>query len=174
LAGQGGGSIGGGSASFFGLRASGGKFVYVVDYSGSMVGERLDTAKRELTRSIRALDRHAKFFIIFYSDTAEAMPAKNLVRASPENCRHYLEWAQNATCGQGTAPRDAMLQALALRPTAIWLLSDGEFDPTVADAIRQANTQKVTIHTVALVSNSGEAVLRRIAEENKGQYRFVK
>lgn len=174
LAGKGGGAAGGGTGSFFGLRASGGKFVYVVDYSGSMIGPRLDTAKRELARSIRALDPQAKFFIIFYSDNAEAMPADGLVRASADNCDHYLNWARSATCGQGTNPRDAMLRALELKPSAIWLLSDGEFDPEVATTIRQANKRNVVIHTLALVSDAGEAVLRRIAEENKGQYRFVK
>ena len=64
------GQIGGGSsdrqgASFFGLRAKGGTFVFVVDRSVSMGwptpdGSRLDVAKTELKKSIRALSSRMK------------------------------------------------------------------------------------------------------------------
>ena len=53
-------------------------------------------------------------------------------------------------------------------------VSDGLFDESAADVIRTANPgRRVRIHTIAFYDNEGEAVLRRIAEENRGKYRFV-
>lgn len=170
-AGGGGGSSG---ASFFGLRARGRKFVYVVDYSGSMRGDRFAAAKRELVRSITALDRGMQFFIVFYNQAFLPMPAEGLVRATAKNKQRFLEWVRQAQAGGGTDPRDAMRFALKLKPNAIWLLSDGEFAAKAGDEIRGANRgRRIQIHTIAFHSNKGEAVLRRIANDNRGKYRFV-
>jgi len=63
---------------------------------------------------------------------------------------------------------------LRFQPDAIWLLSDGLFPPAAADLIRNENPNAHTqIHTIAFYDNQGEPLLRRIAEENRGRYRFV-
>src|SRR4051794_18904082 len=55
--------------SFFGLRAQGQFFVYVVDCSGSMIDDsRLVRAKAELRRSVTNLQLPQRFQIIFYND----------------------------------------------------------------------------------------------------------
>jgi len=170
----GGGPGGRGGASFFGLQAKGESFVYVVDYSGSMNGDRVAAAKAELIRSISALGRTSRFYIFFYDDKYIRMPNRGLVRASSANKRKYFAWVAQAAGGGGTDPREAMKEALALRPDAIYLLSDGEFAEAAADEIRAANPgARVQINTIAFHSNSGESILQRIAEENRGQYRFV-
>jgi len=168
----GGGGTGG--ASFFGLQARGRDFVYVVDYSGSMSGEKLRDAKDELVRSISSLRRRMRFYIIFYNTKALPMPAAGLVKADEENKKKYFAWVQSASGGGGTDPTGAMRLALSLGPDTIWLLSDGLFDKSACDQIARANPgRKAQIHTVAFYENKGEAVLRRIAEDNRGQYRFV-
>ncbi len=168
------GGGGGGSASFFGLQARGKNFVYVVDHSGSMDGPRLLAAKSELIRSISALKRNMSFLVIFFDDQFEVMPGGRLVKATEANKRRYFGWIDRIESGGGTDPAAAMQTALALKPDAIWLLTDGEFDPEACDAIRQANPgARVQIHTIGFQSREGEPLLKRIARENRGQYRFV-
>src|SRR5262249_48107668 len=61
--------------SFFGIRAQGQFFVYVVDCSGSMIDDsRLVRAKSELRRSIMSLQLPQRFQIIFYNDRPLAFP----------------------------------------------------------------------------------------------------
>jgi hypothetical protein len=170
----------GGFGTFFGSRVRGGSFVYVVDCSGSMSGlnpmgiSRLDAVKFELIRSVSNLSARQKFFIIFYNNASIPMQADGLVSAEENNKMNYLNWARSINAGGGTQPKDAMLHALSLKPDAIWLLSDGEFDPIVCDEIRNNNPDAVVqIHTIAFHSQSGYAVLWRIANENGGSYRFI-
>jgi hypothetical protein len=169
------GTAGGGGASFFGLEARGGKFVYVVDRSGSMESEgRLQAARNELYRSVYALQRTMEFFIVFYESDFEPMPADGLVKATGPNQKRYCDWAKRIDSRGGTDPEGAMLKALSLKPDAVWLLSDGRFDAEVCDVIRANNPgAQVQIHTIAFYDEQGRAVLQRIAEENRGRYRFV-
>lgn len=170
----GGGGSGAGGASFFGLEARGERFVFVVDRSGSMGGEKLDAAKAELLRAVRGLKRDAKFYTIFFNDHEEPMPARDLVRATEANKRGHFTWVSGIRADDGTDPTSAMIRALGLKPDAIWLLSDGIFEGSAADAIQRANPgRKVQIHAIAFYSREGEAVLKRIAKDNRGRYRFV-
>jgi hypothetical protein len=169
------GGGGGGGGQFFGLEARGSKFVYVLDHSGSM-GEmkKLETLKIELAESVRSLKGNCKFFMIFYDHNYIKMESPDLVAATKENKEKYLAWAETMRSGGGTDPTEAMKEALALKPDAIWLLSDGLFPERVADAIKAANPEaKVQIHTIAFFEDSGKEVLSRIAEENRGKYRFI-
>jgi len=168
------GGTGGKGASFFGLEARGSKFVYVVDRSGSMRGDKLQDTKVELIRSVHSLTRTMKFFIIFYDSSYEPMPANGLIKATGPNKSRYLGWVEAMGCRGGTEPEMAVLMALSLEPDAIWLLSDGQFDPKACDTIRVANpNSRIQIHTIAFHSQRGQNVLARIAEENRGRYRFV-
>src|SRR6185369_8524161 len=64
-------SPGSAHTTFFGLEATGNKFVYVLDRSDSM-GEnheaRMKAAKDELLNSLKDLDQRQQFYIIFYNE----------------------------------------------------------------------------------------------------------
>jgi hypothetical protein len=168
----------GGTAQFFQIQGKGRRFAYVVDCSGSMAGDPFDKACAELRRSIEALKSGQSFFVVFF-DSGEypqfhPRAGEGLLRASPANKRRLREWVSGFVMpGGGTDPRVALLQALALRPDAIYLLSDGEFDPDIALQVRQQNRRRTAIHTISFMNRAAEPLLRRIASENKGSYRFV-
>jgi len=145
-----------------------------VDRSGSMAGPKLDAAKAELIRAVRRLERAARFYTIFFNVVPAAMPGEELVRATESNKRRHFAWVSGIGAGGRTDPTSAMKLALSLKPDAIWLLSDGIFRLQAATAIQKANPRgRVQIHTIAFYSREGEAVLQRIADENRGRYRFV-
>jgi hypothetical protein len=170
----GGGALQGGTASFFGLEARGTKFVYVVDYSGSMTGPKLYAAKAELIRSLRGLSSKVEFFIIFYDNHFVPMPGGKLIHATEANKQKAIAWVEQIYGGGGTDPTWAMELALSLKPDAVWLLSDGKFALRACEVIREANAaSNVQIHTIAFHDNIGERQLRLIAQENGGRFRFV-
>ena len=169
-----GGVAGTGGASFFGLEVRGNKFIYVVDRSGSMKIGRLARAKAELVRSINELDDKMEFMVIFYNEGYTAMPAKRPVKAIGDNKQLCFDMIERINAKDGTEPADAMLKALSFKPDAIWLLSDGEFDVEVVSEITKGNAgRRTSVNTIAFFSREGEKVLKKIADNNKGRYRFV-
>lgn len=163
---------GSGTATFFGVKATGDTFVYIVDFSRSMIGPRLTQAKYELHRSITLLPADASFFIILFTEKAMPMPARELVPATTANKKRFLNWVARHPVGGGTHPVDAIVTAVRLKPDVIFLLTDGEFaDPQAAlDVVTRS--QGPRFHTVAFHDNRGEQVLREIARVGRGEYRF--
>lgn len=165
----------GNSANFYGIDANGADFVFVVDMSGSMTGTRFRRAKSELRRSIEALSPTQRYFIIFFSDDAWPMPADGLIEASEKNLTATRRWLKNAACQGGTNPLPALVDALRLEPDAIFLLSDGKFDPDTAVQVELAEpSPRVPIHTIGFASREGEPMLKAISQISGGTYRYVR
>jgi hypothetical protein len=158
---------------FFGIRAKGQLFIYVVDCSGSMIDEdRLVRAKRELRRSIKQLQTPQRFKVIFYNDEPIAMPG-DLPRSADQNAKDQLtHWLRLIEPNGETDPKAALGIALSLRPDAVFLLSDGEFPDGTVEAIAKKNGRKIPIHCVDLSSGVSGDDLRRIARDSGGQYRW--
>jgi hypothetical protein len=159
-------------ASFFGVRARGQLFVYVVDCSGSMSDEdRLARATIELRRSVFALQPPQRFEVIFYNEDSIPMPGGPRPRpADPQSKNQLLYWLRLIEPDGGTDPRAALKQALAMRPDAVFLLSDGAFPEGTVDMVTKLNARKVPIHCVDLAGGLGSDHLKRIAEANGGRY----
>jgi hypothetical protein len=162
------------SPAFFGTRGKGTKFVYIVDRSGSMDGSRFDAACDELKKSLKSLRPGMSFHVIFYDSTDEDLPGTPLQAATTENIDKAIKWIEGQSPRGGTEPEDAMVRALKLKPHTIWLLTDGQFSDRICENITPVNPErKVSINTIAIHDKSGEALLKRIAEQNKGDYRFI-
>jgi hypothetical protein len=159
-------------ASFFGVRARGLFFVYVLDQSGSMVDDdRLTRATIELRRSVFALHSPQRFEVIFYNDEATAMPGGPIPRTADRHNKELLtSWLRLIDPDGETNPRGAIQQALALRPDAVFLLSDGEFPDETVDAVARANRRKIPIHCIDLAGGLAGDHLRRIAAASGGRY----
>lgn len=157
-------------SSFFGVRAQGRVFIYVVDCSGSMGdAARLARAKSELRRSVGALQWPQRYHVIFYNDRPIDLPGGPLA-ADAGSKRKLTSWLGRIAADGETDPREAMRQALALRPDAVFLLSDGAFPEGTASAITKANPRRLPIHCIDLSGGAGGPQLRAIARESGGQY----
>lgn len=179
-----GGGVGDGEGNgsgyqFFQLAAAGTKYVYVIDGSGSMTEPhkedrtKLDRVKRELINSIGSLPFEMEFFVIFFNNHAVPMKAKTLQPATLDNKMKHLTWVAKIQGGGNTDPREALKMALALEPDVIYFLTDGVFDPKVADEVTKLNTHKVSIHTFCFTNDSGASMLQNIARKNNGTYKFI-
>jgi len=157
-------------ASFFGLRAEGKVFIFVVDRSGSMEeGDRLDRAKRELIRSIGAMQPPQRFQVIFYNDRATTLG--DLPKSADYSARNQLaRWLNRIDAEGGTDPREALALALGQRPDAVFLLSDGAFPDGTPPAVAALNPHKIPIHCVDLAGGASGDDLKIIARDSGGQY----
>ena len=155
--------------SFFGLRAQGRTFIYVVDCSGSMgQKDRLIRAKREIRKSVGEMRFPQRFQIIFYNDRPRVMPGGVPQGVDVDSKEQLARWMEIIDADGETDPRGAMAQALALKPDGVFLLSDGEFPPGTIEAIAKTNPGKTPIHCIDL--SGGSEDLKKIAKASGGQY----
>jgi hypothetical protein len=179
------------SAQFFGVKASGRRFVFIVDSSNSMIGGKFAAAKEELMYAIRRLSKEQAFYIIFFDRDAERMvlapstepdllpaPAVNV------NINRAEQWV-GAVVNEGrTDPHDAVKFAVEMLPDAIYLLTDGKFtdrgqterylkNNNIIDDPIEGRRPKVVIHTICFWQKDGEETLQAIAKDYGGTYRFV-
>jgi hypothetical protein len=157
--------------SFFGIKAEGKLFIYVVDCSGSMIDEdRLDRAKNELRRSVNALQSPQQFKVIFYNDRPVPMPGELPKAADYPSKAQLSRWLNLIQPEGATDPRSSLALALAMRPDAVFLLSDGAFPGGTVEAVNTLNPRKVPIHCVDLANGAAGDDLRKIAADSGGQY----
>lgn len=176
--GLGGGGGGGGAASFFGVEAQGSRFVYIVDVSGSMRGEKIAALKTELSESIKAMMEHMSFLVITFSSESQPLGDKRRwTDATDAGKRWAMEKIVALEAWGNTVPWPAFEIALATKPApdAIYFMTDGIFDPIVADqlAVRNTGSKKVPIHCITFVDRSAEELMRRIAADSGGTYAHV-
>jgi len=168
--------LGDGRGGFFGAGREevARKIVYVVDRSGSMT-DSIMYVKYELKRSIGELGEDAEFHVIFFSSGPPVeMPTRRLVPATERNKQLAFEFIDSIVAQGETDPSKALDRAFAVDPELIYLLTDGEFDKAIIGRVNRLNEgQKVTVHTIAFMYRAGEKVLKQIAKENNGDYKFV-
>lgn len=159
-------------ASFFGIPARGQFFIFVIDHSGSMIDDdRLTRAKIELRRSVFALQPPQRFEVIFYNHESTPMPGGPLPRPADQKTKDQLtSWLRLIGPDGETDPKSALGQALALRPDAVFLLSDGEFPEGTVERVAKLNPRKVPIHCVDLTGGLAGDHLQRIARDSGGRY----
>jgi hypothetical protein len=189
-----GSSLGSGSgnpAQFFGVKATGRRFVFIVDSSNSMRGGKFDAAKEELKYSIRRLSKDQAFYIIFFDQNAERMllppdkePPVLPVLATTANLNRVDKWIATVENQLRTDPYDAVKLAVEMVPDAIYLLTDGKFTDrgrterflksnNIVDDPVEGKRPKVVIHTLCFWQADGEDTLKAIAKDYGGTYRFV-
>jgi hypothetical protein len=172
------GGSGSGSASFFGVEATGSRFIYIVDTSGSMaVGGKLEALQRELVKSLDGLLEAADFLIITYDGSARALEGKKAWTDGDERGKRFARRGiARLKASGGTQPAPGFRLAFAMRPPpdSIYFMTDGEFNEEDASEIAALNAEyKVPIHCIAFVSRSSEPLMRRIASQSGGSYTFV-
>jgi len=166
-----------GYATFCGLEAKGYRFVFIVDSSGSMQGQRFSAACQELMTSIADLDEHQSFYVIFFNATEypQAYPHvdNEMSPAGVASLERLTAWMRGVVPNGWTNPDGAIRRGLDLKPDAIFLLTDGEFNQGGALSVIRRHKFRAAIHTVAFASAEGAPMLQEIAARTGGSFRFV-
>ena len=143
------------SATFFGTKAAGRRFVFVVDRSASMrngsqnfrsdeLFNRFDVATSEMLSAVSSLQPHQEFFVLMFAHNTIPMFGQQsleqsgdrdfeTIPATRENKIRLQQWVESVKMGGGTDPRRAIEVAISMQPDAIFMLSDGQFISEMGD-----------------------------------------
>jgi hypothetical protein len=189
----------GAGAEFFGVKAYGKRFVFVVDRSISMKGDKFDEARQEVYEAVRRLGPDKEFYVIFFAGDSLPMfskvePQQGFLPATEENIAQLDPWLWSMGLRSWTDPYEALTIAMRLKPDAVYLLTDGEFTaPGTRESVlrqriekylKKANRPELTdgdrhwptiVHTIGFYTTNarGAAALKAIAAQNGGTYQFV-
>ena len=93
--------------------------------------------------------------------------------ATAENKRRLIQWIGRAQAEGSTYPKTALFTALAMQPDVIFVLSDGKFPKRTVRRVAAKNGSGVVIHSIGFGKRAVEEVLKSLAEQNGGRYKFV-
>ncbi len=161
------------------------RITFVMDTSGSMMGERIKLARDSLKYCVQRLNAQDEFNVVRFSTDVEALFEKPQP-ASPENVKKAVEFAQSLEAIGGTAIDEALQRALkdavgkGDKPHLVMFITDGQ--PTVgvteeaeiATRTKAANTQGSRIFTFGVGEDLNARLLDRIADEGRGTSDFVR
>ncbi len=166
------------STDFFGTAVKGRRICFIVDRSGSMSEAfKMQTALRELDRCIRSLPPDREFYVLFF-DEGKLVVEDRWISADPASAGLFLSRLPGVQTGGGTNPHSALEHAfLDLRPVPdeIHLMTDGLIPFQIVEVMRGLNSgaARTVVHTYAFTNREGEGILKQIADEHGGTYRFV-
>ncbi len=177
------GGKGGGGTSFFGHKADGTKFVYVLDASGSMYDyNAIAVAKAELLSSLEQLEATQQFQIIFYNESCHPMRSadgkEQSFWGSDTNRTLASQFIRNIHPDGGTRHFDALLAALRYTPDIIFFLTDaGEpiLYPGDLDKIKKRNNGRARIFTIEFGKGANlkaDNFLKKLARDNGGEHAY--
>jgi uncharacterized protein with von Willebrand factor type A (vWA) domain len=180
-------SAGGGPpVTFMGLTTTAATVVFLVDRSGSMMGA-FDDLRREVMDSVKRLDpRRQGFQIILFSEGRPMeLDGGSADPATQDRKQAAAEFMGEACAVGQTDPAPALSRAfdvLAGAGTgkkAIFFLTDAGFpdNAEVLQLCRKRNPAK-DVRIFALLCagcpNQGEPMMRKLADESGGEFKFVK
>ena len=135
---------------------------------------------RELARSVAALPDYAYFYVLLFSSGSIEPPIqRDWMRARRTTVQMFIQWLNQVDPGGATEPVPAFERVFALgdRPDVIFFLTDGEIPDAEAagDLIAKLNSggRRVVINTIAFGDVRSQKLLRRLARDSGGTYRFV-
>lgn len=192
------GAGGGTGTKFMGIETNARSVVYVLDYSSSMraADRRIDALRAELGRSLTRLPNDCEFSVVLFGvqppgvdprvqrttpggnlrpPNAIAMPPGGLVRASADHKTQATGWMVRGERLEGgaTYPWEGMEIALAMKPEAIYFLTDGSFEDGDMSDLRmvvQKSARGTKIHCIAFASEDDIEHLQEIAGLTGGSY----
>jgi hypothetical protein len=172
------------SGYYYGLPLFAQRLVFVLDTSGSMTGQRIVAAKRELNRAIEGLPADVSFGLVVFNGHVTTWQ-KELVQATAESKTAAMHYVNAQATHSNTASYDALETALEFDTEAIYFLSDGapyggkiSAPVDIVAAITAANkTRRVSIYTIGIGAGIPggplDLFLKTLAEQNLGLYRRV-
>lgn len=169
--------------SLFGsAAASGHRFVFAIDRSGSMGGSGLNAlaaASTELSTSLAHLLPSHSFQIVAYHHQCVYLQKPRLLPASEENKAAVAPFISGLGALGSTSHDMALRVSLAMEPDVIYLLTDGG-DPHLTE-IQLTNLRKLTagrtsIHCIRFgfgADAEPDHFMKRLAAQNSGSYTYV-
>ena len=141
--------------------------IYVIDGSGSMAGGKFERVAAVLVDAVRQMQPNQKFMVLLFNTLAIRAQGVGYREATPENVSRLAAELRTAVPVGGTDPTDALLFAIQQKPQTIVMLSDGEFEPRIVDAVTHLNFSSGLNSQINCIAIGQDVqTLRRLATQN--------
>jgi Ca-activated chloride channel family protein len=160
------------------------QYVFVLDISGSMGGQKIEQSKVAFSSMISTLASEDLFNIVTFNEAVATLWTEPH-SASAANVQYAQNWVSGLSAGGSTNFHGAAITGLDTftvgdNVKAMLILSDGlptagtiQDTPGILSAISEGNTLEVSISTVAFGSGADENLLSNIATQNSGFFTFI-
>ena len=153
--------------------------IFLLDCSGSMIGDSIEEARRALALSIRALEEGDSFNVVRFGTRSESLWRRPRL-FDDQTLEEATRYIQNLEADLGgTEIRAPLKEALELRRDSdrhrqILLLTDGEV-ANERDIVRMAEKSEdtVRIFTFGIGAGSSEYLVRELARVTGGAAEFI-
>lgn len=174
---------------YYGIEIHSKRLLFILDHSSSMKDPwygmpRLDRAKGELIKAIRALPGDVEFGIVAFHTRVHQWN-NGLVEATVENKDLAIEFVRGLGYGDRTNTYGALRTALDYDADleAVYLLTDGK--PTIGelvshqsilmDILHRNRFRHLNLNTIGVaVDGFTQGFLKRLADESGGQFRLAR
>jgi len=154
--------------------AEGVDWVFVLDKSGSMSGNKIATLKDGVSRVIGKMSPQDRFRIVTFNDSAEDF-TKGFISATPENVNNVLNSMSTIIAGGGTALHAGLELGLNKtdneRTSSIVVVTDGvaNIGPTQrGDFLKLIDERDVRLFTFVIGNSANRPLLDKLAKASGG------
>ncbi len=156
---------------------------FVVDTSGSMIGEKMDQARKAVKASLQKLRPTDHFNVVRFSTDVESLFGAPMP-ATPERVREGLAFAERMEAAGGTAIDDALQEALRHEirgePHIVIFMTDGrptvgQTDvPAILKGASQRNAGRARIFAFGVGYDVNTTLLDQLSAEHGGSPDYVR
>ena len=161
------------------------RVTFVIDTSGSMMGERIKLARDSLKYCVSRLNPNDEFNVVRFSTDVESLFEKPKV-ASADNVKKAIDFVGSFEAIGGTAIDEALVRGLkdgegkGEKPHLVMFITDGH--PTVGETeeaaivkhARDANKGRSRVFTFGVGDDLNARLVDRLAEDGNGTSDFVR
>jgi len=160
-------------------------YIFVLDISGSMQGEKIKQARKALEFCLNTLEPVDRFNIIAFSSGINSFK-QELIDASEDNIKNARYFVSNLDANGGTNINEALLNGLALKkksdkkPGSIIFLTDGlptegEQDIShILQNVQSARTNNIRIFSFGVGYDVNTFLLDKLSADGRGSANYVK
>jgi|GEM_PF-2993936 len=173
---------------FMGVGGSGTRVVYIIDHSGVMLYN-FEFVAHQLRKSVMQLAPTQRFAVIVVSRKARLLGKPALTQATSRAKELFSREFSNvhpagAARGRLAVYENAFRVAFQLHPQIVYFITNGGFDPSLAEAVKRMDTHGAHVFTCTFLNGNSRAftsqlklysgALKEMAKETGGQYRVIK
>jgi hypothetical protein len=162
---------------FFGQEATGQRFAFILDQSGSMHGSRWKACTAQLARALKVMPSHAEFVVVLFASALTEPPQQtDWLKAHPADIEGVLAWLSTQHPWGGTYVTPAFQRAFSFStpPDVIYFLTDGDVSDFPAETCERVRGTALTIiNTICLENAEGREALTAIAEQTGGTFILI-
>jgi len=151
------------------------EYLFIIDVSGSMMGEKLDETKRAVIECLKQLDTGDKFNIIPFESEFEAMNIKS-IEYNEENMKKAIKYINNLKPLGGTEILDPIKFALYEKDSdkIILLFTDGQVgnEEEIIKFVND-NVNRSRIFPFGIDTNVNSSFIKQLAKAGNGKAELI-